>query len=77
MEWSIQADPVGKTKRIAEILGCPVEKSSEKQILEYLNQQSTAALYSKMLLTLSADEKRRGLPIPFKPCIEKDLVNQF
>lgn len=77
MEWSIQADPVGKTKRLAEVLGCPVTNSSEKQILDYLMQQSTADLYSKMLSTLSADERRRGLPIPFKPCVEQDAVRNF
>lgn len=77
MEWSIQADPVGKTKRLAEVLGCPVKNSSEKQILEYLMEQSTASLYSKMLSTLSADERRRGLPIPFKPCVEQDVVSKM
>lgn len=77
MEWAIQFDPVGKTKRLAEALGCPVQNCSEKQILEYLKQQSTAALNSKMLATLSADERRRGLPIPFKPCVEQDVVSKF
>lgn len=75
MEWAIQTDPVGKTRRLAAAVGCPeTETKSQADILEYLRGQSTAALYSKMLPTLDTDERRRGLPIPFKPCLERDEV---
>lgn len=75
MEWAIQTDPVGKTRRLAAAVGCPqTETKSQADILEYLCGQSTAALYSKMLPTLDTDERRRGLPIPFKPCLERDEV---
>lgn len=75
MEWSIQSDPVGKSRRLAAVVGCAdAESKSQADILEYLRGQSTAALYSKMLQTLDTDERRRGLPIPFKPCLERDEV---
>lgn len=77
MDWTMQADPVGKSKRLAEVLGCPVKNSSDKQILAYLKQQSTVDVHSKVLETLSPDEKRRDLPLPFKPCVEQDVVSLF
>lgn len=77
MEWAVEADPVGKTRRLAQVLGCPVENGSDKEILEYLKQQSSVDLHAKMLETLSPDEKRRDLPIPFKPCVETNVVSTY
>ncbi|XP_037041278.1 esterase E4 isoform X1 [Bradysia coprophila] len=73
-EWLIQPDPVGKSKRIAELLG--FEGGSQTETLDYLQGVEDLNGFQKHFgNVLSADEKRRGLPLCFKPCIEIDTPN--
>lgn len=76
MDWVIQKNAIEKSLLIAKLLGC-TDISSQKNVLEFLQttDKSLESFYEKMILTLTPDERRRGLPIIFKPCIEADLVN--
>lgn len=69
----MQSDPVGKSKRLIEVLGCN-SSASQQEMLHFLKEIDTKTIFSSMFGTLSEDERRRGLPIPFKPCVEQDLV---
>lgn len=75
MDWVIQQNAIEKSLLIAKLLGCP-DVSSQKKVLEFLQttDQPLESFFEKMILTLTPDERRRGLPIIFKPCLEADLV---
>ncbi|XP_037947250.1 esterase B1-like isoform X1 [Teleopsis dalmanni] len=70
MEWSFQSNPGYKTRKLAKLLGCESNKTSD--ILAFL--QSDAVTADRILLSspcvLTEDERRRGLPLPFKPVVE-------
>lgn len=69
-EWVIQNYGVEKSRKLAELMG--FKSNSDKDILEYLkNHKEPIHIYKHLLGTLTADEKRRGLPMPFKPVIEQ------
>lgn len=70
MEWMIQKKPEEKTRKLTELVGCKEKKASE--ILAYLKSiKESSTIYNNWYGTLSADEKRRGLPMPFKPAVER------
>lgn len=74
MEWSIQSHAKEKSIKLAECLGC--NESDSKKTLAFLrNIKDLPILFGQYFNTLSPDEKRRGLPIVFKPTIEVDTVN--
>lgn len=75
MEWAVQRNPVEKSIKLAKSLG--LESDSQPEIFDFLKTQDTKDIHKKMISTLSSDEKRRDLPIPFKPCIEEDWVILF
>lgn len=71
MEWTIQNNPLYKTKRLAELLGC--NSKDNKEIGKFLkNYDKPEEMLQHLLNTLTSDERRRGLPMPFKPVIEND-----
>lgn len=76
MEWVIQSQAEEKTKLLAQILGC-TEQDPHK-ILEFLRGfNDFSNLYSAYFKTMTPDERRRGLPIVFKPNVEQDNVGTF
>lgn len=76
MEWVIQQNPIEKSLALAKLLGCS-DISSQKNVLKFLQttDKSLQTFNEIMIHTLTPDERRRGLPIIFKPCVEADLVN--
>ncbi|XP_055701968.1 acetylcholinesterase isoform X2 [Phlebotomus papatasi] len=68
MEWVMQEDPEGKAERLAKIVGC--QSNSDEEIFASLMSATPEDLAIGAIRTLSEDEKRRGLPIPFKPVVE-------
>ena len=76
MEWVMQKNPIEKSTKLAQLLGCSA--TSQRDIFEYLLKYENAeAILSQMYNTITADEKRRGLPMIFKPCIEQDVPGAF
>lgn len=73
MEWVMQSQAEEKSKILAKRLGC--DESDSQKILDFLRQYND---YPKLLKeyfgTLTPDERRRGLPIVFKPNVERDTV---
>uniref|UniRef100_A0A1I8PVQ4 Carboxylesterase type B domain-containing protein n=1 Tax=Stomoxys calcitrans TaxID=35570 RepID=A0A1I8PVQ4_STOCA len=71
MEWVFQTNPVYKTRKLAEDLGYK-ETSNTKGLLKFLQspEVTDAHILSKMLGVLTREERRRELPLPFKPVIE-------
>lgn len=76
MEWVMQSQAEEKSKILAKRLGC-TETDSHK-ILQFLRGiDDLPTLFKEYFGTLSADERRRGLPIVFKPTVERDTVWKF
>lgn len=73
MEWVMQSQAEEKSKQLAKRLGC--SDTDSHKILKFLRGYND---YPKILKeyfgTLTPDEKRRGLPIVFKPNVELDTV---
>lgn len=75
-EWSVDALMDKRSLKLAECLKCPTE--NQRKVLEFLRGiDDLDTLFSPVLATLSADERRRGLPIAFKPTVERDCVNML
>lgn len=74
MEWVFQQNAEKKSKILAKNLGC-TETDSNK-ILEFLRGIEQLPIYTdkEYFTTMTADERRRGLPIVFKPNVERDTV---
>ncbi|XP_064541396.1 esterase B1 [Drosophila montana] len=71
MEWVFQQDAPHKARRLGELLqGKNIEQASG--LLEFLQSEAATPLgmLAKTLDVLTADERRRGLPLAFKPVIE-------
>lgn len=64
--------PEDKTRMLAQLLGCA--ESNSKEIIKFLKNQDTSAVHSQIFNTMTADDKRGGLPIPFKPAIQIESV---
>ncbi|XP_052870996.1 juvenile hormone esterase [Anopheles cruzii] len=71
MEWAMQLDSVERTRHLAILIN-PDAKTDE-QVYRTLMDASHVELMGLMVNTLSADEKRRGLPMPFKPVVEESV----
>lgn len=73
MEWSIQPNAEAKSKKLAEVLGC--KETDSKKTLDFLrgidNLKTISMGYFQVM---TPDERRRGLPIVFKPNIEQETV---
>lgn len=73
MEWVMQSKAEEKSKILAKVLGC--KETDSHKILEFLcGFDDLPTLLKGYYLTMTDDEKRRGLPIIFKPTIETDTV---
>lgn len=70
MEWVMQKHPEERARLLAKNMGC--KEKSDKKILQFLQEEPTVKLLAYMLSTLTEDEKRLGLPMPFKPVVEKE-----
>lgn len=76
MEWAMQSKAEEKSRILAKLLGC--NETDPHKIVEYLrNVDDLSKLFKEYQKTLSADERRRGLPMIFKPTIERDTVNEI
>ncbi|XP_058123887.1 juvenile hormone esterase [Anopheles coustani] len=71
MEWAMQLDSVNRTRTLARLID-PAAKSDE-EVYRTLLKADKVELMGLMLNTLTADEKRRGLPMPFKPVVEESI----
>lgn len=73
MEWVMQSQAEEKSKILAKRLGC--NEFDQKKILTFLRGiDDIPTLFKEYFGTLTADERRRGLPIVFKPTVERDTV---
>ncbi|XP_065369326.1 acetylcholinesterase-like [Calliphora vicina] len=70
MEWVFQSNPAYKTRRLAELLN--FKTSDTRELLKFLQSSKVTPLdiLAKTLPVLTSDERRRCLPLPFKPVIE-------
>lgn len=70
MEWVFQSNPSYKTRRLAELMN--FKTNNTKQLLAFLQSSKVTPLdlLTKSLPVLTPDERRRGLPLPYKPVIE-------
>lgn len=69
MEWVFQQNAAYKARRMGELLqGKNIEQP--KQLLQFLQEATPLALLSKTLEVITADERRRQLPLAFKPVLE-------
>ncbi|XP_073812386.1 cricklet [Musca autumnalis] len=71
MEWVFQTNPAYKVRKLAEELGLR-RTTDTKELLEFLQSPKITPLHmlEKTLKTMTADERRRELPLPFKPVVE-------
>ncbi|XP_049299506.1 juvenile hormone esterase isoform X1 [Anopheles funestus] len=69
MEWVMQHDSVNRTRSLARHINA--DAKTDEEVYQTLLQADKAELMGLMIHTLSADEKRRGLPMPFKPVVEE------
>lgn len=73
MEWVVQSKAEEKSELLAKLLGC--NETDPHKILKFLrNIDDLPTLCKEYFRTASADERRRGLPIIFKPTVERDTV---
>ncbi|CAD7078429.1 unnamed protein product [Hermetia illucens] len=71
MEWVMQNIPRYKTRRLAQLMG--FESESEADIVKFLRETNeTIDIFKHLIATLTPDERRRGLPMPFKPVVEAE-----
>ncbi|GAB0095021.1 Carboxylic ester hydrolase [Sergentomyia squamirostris] len=75
MEWVMQESPEDKARRLAKIVGC--KSTSDDDIISALISAPPEELQLNAVKTLTEDEKRRGLPIPFKPVVEPSGPDAF
>lgn len=73
MEWAFDPNMEEKSKILAKLLGC-TETDQHKMLKHLRDIEDLSKLLKPYLNTLSADELRRGLPIAFKPTIERETV---
>lgn len=73
MEWAFQPYAEEKSKTLAKRLGC-ADNDSQK-ILEFLRGiDDLWRIHKEYFAVMTPDERRRGLPLVFKPTIERDTV---
>ncbi|TMW44054.1 hypothetical protein DOY81_010861 [Sarcophaga bullata] len=70
MEWVFQWNPAYKTRRLAEVLG--LQTNDTKELLTFLqsNKVTPLDITARTLSVLTADERRRSIPLVFKPVLE-------
>ncbi|XP_054737779.1 uncharacterized protein LOC129244191 [Anastrepha obliqua] len=71
MEWVFQQNPEQKVRRFCELLGC--QSRNTQEMLNFLQSKEKVTALDVLVNTfpvLSPDERRRGLPITFRPVIE-------
>lgn len=73
MEWSFQPYAEEKSRTLAKLLGCTSNDSRE--ILKFLREfDDLQKMYKQYFAVMTPDERRRGLPLVFKPNIERETV---
>ncbi|XP_053689289.1 juvenile hormone esterase-like isoform X2 [Sabethes cyaneus] len=68
MEWAMQLNPEEKARTLAKLVGCKGE--SDADVYETLMTAPVEDLVGQMLGVITAEEKLRGLPMPFKPVVD-------
>lgn len=69
MEWALATNVEEKSKNLAKCLG--YTGTDQKGMLEKLQSiDDLPTLYKQYFNTMNPDERRRGLPIAFKPTVE-------
>ena len=71
-DWIIQKDGIGKTRWLAKELGA---SKNDEEAYDTLMKSTTRELVDSFPLTLTYEDKRRGLPIVFKAVIEEESVS--
>ncbi|XP_058828225.1 uncharacterized protein LOC131688090 [Topomyia yanbarensis] len=72
MEWVMQLNPEEKARTLAKLIGCPGER--DEDVFETVMTASTEDVVGRMLGVMTEDEKIRGLPMPFKPVVERETA---
>lgn len=75
MEWAIQKNPEDKARWIAKLAGC--EAQTDEEIGDFLREVPVINIMMYILSVMTEEEKRRMLPIIFKPVIEQPGVNSL
>lgn len=70
MEWVFQGNPAYKTRRLAELLG--LKTNDTRELIKFLQSDKVTPLdiTARTLSVLTADERRRSIPLVFKPVLE-------
>lgn len=69
-DWVLQVDPIEKACKLAKLLGCQ-DTSNHEHVYETLINAPATEITRQANHTVSEDEKRRSLIMPFRPVIEK------
>lgn len=75
LDWGFQVEPEKKAIKLAEELSC--KSNSPEDILETLMNAVPEDMIRLAPKTSTSDEKRRGLPLPFRPVIEIPNASVF
>lgn len=71
-EWVMQKLPEEKAKRLAQLVTKgEKEVQSDKEVFDALMTADPVEIYLNANKTLNENERKRGLPIPFAPVVEK------
>lgn len=73
-DWVIQNNPENKARILAKFLGS--KGQTDKDVYETLMKATPKELLFNSLKAIHPDEKRRNLPLVFKPVIEHDSVHK-
>lgn len=76
MEWAFQPYAEEKSRVLAQRLGCA--ENDPQKILQFLRGiDDLGTMYKEYFKVMTPDERRRGLPLVFKPNIERDTVRNI
>lgn len=69
-DWVLQVDPIEKACTLSKLLGCQ-DITSHENVYETLLNAPATEITRQANHTVTYDEKRRGLIMPFKPVVEE------
>lgn len=73
--WSRSQSPRERAFRLGEVLG--YQTNSTKELLEFLRRMPPRMLVDSSLKTLTAEDARMNIGLPFVPVVELDDRNEF
>lgn len=74
-DWVLQRDGEEKTRRLAKRFGS--KGNSDRDHLEALMKATPREMYIECVKVIDPDERRRNMPIVFKPIVERESEDAF